>query len=228
MTVDDLVALHPRLWHMAADGSWPSIKEYGLLSTTALLDLYGYEGAKRIEIEALKRPETVKIAADGLPGAVVRDQKPMSDRALTKCLRDGLTPAQWYRLLNEKVFFWLTRERLHKLLAAYAHTPQIVLTLETSTLVKAHADNILLCPINSGSTIMNPAPRGADSFLPIEGFPYESWRKTRGNKRKAVVELVVRGGVPDIAAHVLTVHRVESKSVTELWRRPGDVGDVGP
>lgn len=228
MTVDDLIALHPRLWHMAADGSWPSIQKYGLLSTAALLDLYGYTGEQRLALEAVRRPESVKIIADGLPGAIVRDQKPMSDKALTRCLRDGLTPIEWYRLLNEKVFFWLTRERLRTLLGAYEHAPQIVLTLETATLVKAQANNILLCPINSGSTIMNPTPRGADTFLPIEDFPYEIWRKTRGNKRKAVVELVVAGGVPDIAAHVLAVHRVTGGAVTELWRRSDDVGDVGP
>ncbi|MBN9217652.1 MAG: hypothetical protein J0I79_06845 [Mesorhizobium sp.] len=228
MTVDELVALHPRLWHMAADESWPSIQQYGLLSTSSLLNLYGYNGPARSAIESIKRPESVKIEAPGLPGAIVRDQKPMSDKALNKCLQDGLTPTEWYQSLNEKVFFWLTRSRLQTLLGAYAHTPQIVLTLDTATLVEAHAENILLCPINSGSTIMNPAPRGANSFLPIEDFPFEAWRLKRGNRRKAVVELVVAGGVSDAAEHVLAVHRVADGVVAELWRRPGDVGDVGP
>ncbi|PZV37052.1 DUF7002 family protein [Mesorhizobium kowhaii] len=228
MTVDELTALHPRLWHMAADASWPSIQQYGLLSTSSLLDLYGYKGEERVALESIKRPKSVQIDASGLPGAIVRDQKPMSDKALNKCLQDGLTPIDWYQLLNEKVFFWLTRARLQTLLAAYAHAPQIVLTLDTATLVEAHAENILLCPINSGSTIMNPAPRGAESFLAIEDFPYETWRLKRGNKRKAVVELVVTGGVSDVANHVLAVHRIVNGAVAEIWRRPGDFGDVGP
>ena len=42
MTVDELLATYPRLWHMAMDGSWPSIEKRGLLSTSALLELYGY------------------------------------------------------------------------------------------------------------------------------------------------------------------------------------------
>ena len=37
----------PRLYHMAEAGSWPSIKERGLLSTTALLDLFELEGESR-------------------------------------------------------------------------------------------------------------------------------------------------------------------------------------
>ncbi|MER8655516.1 hypothetical protein [Mesorhizobium sp. M0847] len=228
MTADELIALHPRLWHMAADASWPAIQKYGLLSTSSLLDLYGYDGDKRLALESIKRAESVKIIAPGLPGATVRDQKPMSDKALKKCLQDGLTPIEWYQSLNEKVFFWLTRARLQTLLAAYAHSPQIVLTLDTATVVAAHAENILLCPINSGSTIMNPAPRGAESFLAIEDFPYENWRLKRGNKRKAVVELVVTGGVPDVKDHVLAVHRIVDGAVAEIWRRPGDIGDVGP
>lgn len=228
MNVAELIDLHPRLWHMAADASWPSIERYGLLSTTALLDLYGYEGRERSDLEAAKRPESVRIAAEGLPGAMVRDQKPMSDKALAKCLKDGLKPAEWYRSLNGKVFFWTTRARLHTLLAAYAHAPQLVLTLDTATLLEAHADRVLLCPINSGSTIMNPAPRGAASFLPISDFPYDDWRRKRGNRRKAVVELVIAGGVPDVARHVLSVHRVAAGQVSEIWRREGDAGDVGP
>ena len=45
----------------------------------------------------------------------------MSDAGLYKCLCDGLTPREWYRMLNSKVFFWVTRERLEKMLNARAY-----------------------------------------------------------------------------------------------------------
>jgi hypothetical protein len=32
--------------------------------------------------------------------AWIRDQRPMSDKNLAGCLRDGLTPTDWYRMLN--------------------------------------------------------------------------------------------------------------------------------
>jgi hypothetical protein len=92
----DLVEIYPRLWHMAEDGSWDSIRERGLLSTTALLDLYSVNGPTRISLESTQRPQSVSISRVGLPDAVIRDQKPMSDAALKECLLDGIEPAEWY------------------------------------------------------------------------------------------------------------------------------------
>ena len=46
----DLVRIYPRLFHMAEDGSLPSIQANGLLSATALLDLYGIDGDGRTAI----------------------------------------------------------------------------------------------------------------------------------------------------------------------------------
>ena len=47
MDVDAFIARHPRLYHMAEAGSWPQIERGGLLSTSALLDRFGYEGEER-------------------------------------------------------------------------------------------------------------------------------------------------------------------------------------
>ena len=43
----ELIRDCPTLYHMAECGSWPSIRRHGLLSTSALLDLYGVQGAER-------------------------------------------------------------------------------------------------------------------------------------------------------------------------------------
>lgn len=229
MTVDELLATYPRVWHMAMDGSWPSIKKHGLLSTSAMLDLYGYTGDKRHALEAEHRPDSIPIEAEGLPGAIVRDQKPMSDSVLEKCLLDGLAPEDWYRTLNKKCFFWLSRARLRRLLGAkaYREDPQVVLTVDTASLLKANEKNVLLCPYNSGSTIMKPVKRGNDTFRTIADYDFAAWKKARG-KEGAVVELVVTGGVPDIQDHVLAVHRVYRDEATPLWRKPGSSEDEGP
>lgn len=181
MNEADLIELFPRLWHMAEDESWPSIEAQGLLSTTALVDLYGIEGNVRIRIISQRRPRSIPISRDGLPDAVIRDQIPMTNSALKKCLNDGLTPSEWYAMLNGKVFFWLSQERLRRLLGAkaYRDKTQTVLTVDTASLVKAHGHRISLSPINSGSTIMNPQPRGFDTFLPIDKYPFDSWKKKR-------------------------------------------------
>ncbi len=205
---------------MAEDGSWPGIQAHGLLSTSALLDLYGITGAERSALMSVRRPQSVTMVRDGLPPAVVRDQKPMNDGALRKCLEDGLTPAQWYAMLNAKTFFWVSRDRLDRLLQAraYRRTAQLVLTVETRGLVEANRDRVRLCAINSGATLYAPQPRGASTFLPIAEFPHaEITAKRRGGD--AVVELVVEGGVPAVAAHVLRVERVVGASPSVIWER---------
>ncbi|MGI4798211.1 MAG: DUF7002 family protein [Janthinobacterium lividum] len=202
--LQDLVHANPTLFHMAERGAWPAIQRHGLLSTSALLDLYGVTGAARVALEATRRPDTATLTQPGFPDIAIRDQKPMSDRALESCLTGGMTPPDWYRLLNGKVFFWLTEARLAKLLGArpYRAHEHDVLQLDTARLVAAYRDVITLSRINSGSTIRKAALRGPDTFRTIADYPIR-----RGRER--AVELAVTGGIPDIARYVTDV----------TWRR---------
>jgi hypothetical protein len=67
---------------MAEAGRWPSIARHGLLSTSALLDLFEVHGARRGELEAQHRPESVTLRHPRHGLTVVRDPKPMDDRGL--------------------------------------------------------------------------------------------------------------------------------------------------
>lgn len=98
---EQFLALYPRLYHMAQAGSWPSIMRRGLLSTSALLDLFEVNGIAREAIESQHRPSSVEITHATHGRAIIRDQKPMSEKALLKCLV-GTTPRQWYELLNRR------------------------------------------------------------------------------------------------------------------------------
>ena len=220
MTIDELVGNFPRLYHMAEAGTWESIRKYGLLSTTALLDLFEVNGQRRKQIESAHRPECVTITHPVYGKAVIRDQKPMRESTLLKCLQ-GLSPSQWYQLLNRRTFFWLDSDRLTTLLnaRAYRSRAHCVLTVETKLLLQRHATRITLCPINSGSTIYNPPARGASSFYTIADYPFEERRKTRGRKG-AVAELVVDYSVPDIGEMVISVeHRQQNNLLKRLWMR---------
>lgn len=212
MTEDELAELMrdcPALYHMAARGSWSSIRKHGLLSTSALLDRYKVTGAERNAIEALRRPNSIILKREDLGHAVVRDQFPMDDRGLTRCLEDALAPADWYRLLNAKVFFWLTRDRLLRLLNAglYRMQEHDVLVLDSASLVAAYADKIWFCPINSGCTKPFPHPRGTTTFRRIANYPYATYRAKR-KRGERVVELAVDYAVPDIATYVTRVVRM--------------------
>ena len=220
MTQEELVALYPRLWHMAHEGSWPSIRDRGLMSVSAMLDEYNVPDKEQVLLESTHRPECVVLRKAGFPCAVLRDQKPMSDVRLTRCLRDGLSPRQWYELLNSRCFFWLSPSRIWSLLKARAYraSTQTVLTIDTASLVAAYGERIWLSPINSGSALFNPQPRGLGTFYRVADFPFTERRSTR-RLQDAVVELVVDHSVPDIANHVLAVHAVRGTEVlSELWR----------
>src|SRR5690242_18502139 len=104
---------------MAESGSLPGIRRHGLLSTSALLDLFEIAGSERYNIESCRRPGSVVISHPVHGQAVIRDQKPMSEEMLRRCLI-GLTPRQWFELLNHKVFFWADGDRLQRLLGARA------------------------------------------------------------------------------------------------------------
>ncbi len=222
MTEDELLQNYPRLYHMAEHGSFESIRDRGLLSASALLDLYGVGGNDRLMIEERRRPESIVLTRQGLPDAVIRDNKPMSDSALAKCLQDGLTAYEWYRILNGKTFFWLHKNRLHRLFQAKAYRDRAhtILTVDTASLLAAHRDEILLSPINSGSTIMNPRPRGKGTFQAIAKFPFAERRKGRALE-DTVAELTVAYSVPDIMDHLLVAQRVLNDQVEDIWRRPG-------
>ena len=136
---------------------------------------------------------------------VLRDQKSVSDRALAKCLRDGLSPEDWHDRLNARVFFWLSRARVLTLLAgrAYQGRAHEILEVETAPFVAAHRDRIELSPINSGATGQFPAPHGADTFWGIDAYSYARWHSRRRGER--AVELTVPEREPHIARFVRRV-----------------------
>ena len=218
--LDELLADCPTLYHMAERGSWPSIRAIDLLSTSALLDSYEVSGLTRYGIEAQRRPSGVALSNAGRAQAVVRDQLPMDDKGLQRCLRDGISPEKWYRLLNAKVFFWLTRERLVRLLNAGTYRAQEhdVLELDSKSLIRAHADNVWLCAINSGCTKPYPHPRGHSTFQRIGDYPYADWKAKR-RRGERVVEVAVDCGVTDAVKYVKRVVRMKkSEEINSIFQ----------
>lgn len=216
--LQELLRRHPRFWHMAEVGSWPSIREHGLLSTSALLTRFGVEGDARRVVEAERRPEKVRLERDG-DWAVVRDNKPLNERKLARALQDGLTPADWYRILNARVFFWLSFKRLLTLLNAGAYRDAVheVIELDGAALVMTCRERVVLSPINSGATGPFATARGLGTFRSIEDYDYAG-RRARG--LEPVVELAVLGGVPDLARFASRVVRMRGDREEEVvWER---------
>lgn len=202
MTPEQFVARVPRLFHMAQDGSWESIQHYGLLSTSALLDLFEVEGPERECIESARRPESVRIHHARYGTAVVRDNRPMNDRALRRCLV-AMEPREWYELLNRRCFFWCSGDRLRTMLKArpYREQAHVVLTLDSAALLRSCADQASVTYINTGATLYDPPKRGRHTFVPLVDAP-----------DRLPVELVVPGGVADVRRAVVRVDRMQGES----------------
>ena len=218
METKEVIEVYPRLYHMAHADAWPGIQQHGLLSTSALLDLFEIKGDHRYAIEACRRPENVVIEHPVHGRAVIRDNKPISDSALARCL-EGISPADYYCLLNSRVFFWLTEQRLRGLLNARAFKthPNLVLTIDTASLIDKYEDKVTLSPINSGSTLYNPPKRGAFTFKRIGDYDFEYWRQKR-SRQTAIAELAVDYAIPDITPLLLKaeIHDPDG-SLSTLW-----------
>lgn len=196
----------PRLYHMAHHEALPSIRRHGLLSTSALLDLFEVNGARRMEIETRMRRECVEIRHPKHGVAVIRDQKPiMNDRRLEQSLGGTATAAEFHLLLNSKVFFWVNPDRLAGLRAAVAYRgePQLVLTFSTQRLAEAFGGQMMLCPMNSGACKPMAHSRSPAIFQRVGDYDFEFWRRRKGKAIKAVVECTVERAVLDVERFIL-------------------------
>ena len=192
----------PRLFHMAEAGSWPAIQRHGLLSTSALLDLFEIEGELRERLESARRPESVAIEHPVHGTAWIRDNKPINEKVLRRTLV-GMTEPEFYRLLNGRVFLWLTEKRLAKLRAAppYRDRRHDILVVSTERLLSEYGDRVELSPLNSGA--VHPAadyPRGHGTFSRIADYPWARRKQTAPGE--PIVEVTVPYAIPDLADYV--------------------------
>ena len=218
MKPEDLWRRYPVLYHIAWGGSWPSIKEHGLLSTKALLRSYGKNETEIKELTQARRGHWVNIDCPGRPRAVLRDQKPLTDAGLRTALGGSAEPWQWYDLINSMVFFWPTTRRLETMISAsaYKKVTQDVLVVDAKALVRLEQPHIRLSRMNSGSTRRGARARDMSLFKRFEDYPFETrWRKqgTAG----AVAEVCVVEGVEKIREAVVDVkHGLPGEILAEL------------
>lgn len=205
LTAEYIATRWPRLFHMAESGTWSSIQQHGLLSTSALLDLFEIEGDERESIESVRRAESVTISHDVYGSVVIRDNKPINETVLRRTL-DGMSLAEWYRLLNGRVFFWLNQSRLDRLRNAgeYRDRRHDVLTIDTAALLENYGSVVELSPMNSGAVHAGAKyRRGRYTFSRVPDYPWAA--RVRANRLEPIVELTVPAKVPDIASFVLDV-----------------------
>ena len=183
MTPEELAFKHPRLYHITSPNSWPLIKLLGLCSAQSLMQQL--EPQKSYLLKQ-RRSDSIVIHHTDLGQAVLTDQRPLSVKALTRCLDNELAPQDWLTELNRRVFFWADRSGAERLLKAKTnrHRARNVLIFDTYRLACDYAEYIQLSAINTGSTIRKPARRGLATYTPMLKHSYAEWRKLRGGNDK--------------------------------------------
>jgi hypothetical protein len=211
MDRDELIERFPRVFHLTEAGAWTSIQRHGLLSTSALLDLFKVAEPSRSQIEARPRPDDVVLEHPRAGRAVVRDNRPLRPDILRRCLEGSVS--DWCRLLNARVFLWATERRLHTHLRARGHRRRAreVITIDTGLLLGRHAESVTLCAFNSGSALYPNAPRrGADSFLAVDAYPLD-----------AVAEVCVDRALANVREIALSVTAIDEDGAERtIWTGP--------
>ena len=204
MTPNELATRLPRLHHITDRAAWPMIERHGLLTTHGIVERFVTDRATRERLRTERRTDVI-VVRDGPDGRVtINDNLPLHPGPLARALDDGLTPTDWLRMLNGRVFFWPDLERGAGFLRAGRRggREKLLLTLDTRSLAAAHHGRVDLAPINTGSAVRVPARRGLATFTPASEVGWDEWRRLRGRLDR-VAEVSVRGGVPDALDHLV-------------------------
>ena len=227
VTPQNFSVLYPRLYHMAHEDAWPAIQRYGLLTTQSILKLWEIGSSQRTLVQKQIRKNPIELMHQQHGKVVIRDQRSMHENKLRPALID-CTPEQWCQLLNSKVFFWPSLERLLTHMAARMNRGRthLVLTIDAYRFIRAYENKITLCPINSGNTIPFAQKRGKETFMRMRDYPFAA-RRGRG-AYSTVVELTVDQDVPDILDFLIAVdYRMSSEGKTLHISRVAEPPQMG-
>lgn len=191
-----------QIYHLAEMENLSSIVKHGLMSTERLLDLAQVSNTRRPGLLRGHRQDHVQLT----DGIVIRDQRPMPPSALASALEPGLSPADWYALLNGFVFLWPDRGRLERHLRACKGRPQALLTFDSREILGQFAGDIFVSPINTGNARRKPARRGWETFVPYKTWLEQGWPS--GARNRPPAEVVLRGVLPVKAPYLIDIVRV--------------------
>jgi hypothetical protein len=143
-----------------------------LFSANTLIDMTGDDLLQNIK--QVRRPshQTIIIGDDRF---YLRDQRPISELALSKCLSNDWNVSDFLFHLNERVFMWPTLNRLWKHFKRYEQENPTIFRFSTREILEANP-HVKFCRLNSGATRPNShlggiAPlRGIESFVVAEQF----------------------------------------------------------
>lgn len=173
MDLEQFIEKTPYLYHLTSQANAANIiVRRQLFSANQLITLSGDDAIQNIK--RVKRQNHLQLIVDGV-AISLRDQQPISQVALPKCLTDGWNIGDFLYHLNERVFMWPTIGRLWSHFGRYESEKPVIFRFSTKDLLAANP-HVKFCRLNSGATRANSylggkAPeRGPNTFQSATDF----------------------------------------------------------
>ena len=173
MDIEKFIKERPYLYHLTSKtNSTHIIAQKQLYSANELIKMA--KDKSNLSIGRQKRLTHCELIIKGAP-YYLRDQRPISEKALAKCLTDGWDVGDFLHHLNERVFMWPTLERLWRHFNRYKPEKPVIFRFPTREIISANP-HVEFCRLNSGATRANsylggkPPARGSQTFLPANLF----------------------------------------------------------
>ena len=200
----------PHFFHIAEPLNLASIKHDGLLSAERLIRRT-ICGEKEVdELLGRHRHEPLVLG----DGTIIRDQKPMPPGLLATALCDGMTPSDWYRLVNGFVFLWANEERFSRHLSAFQGRPQVILRFDARRLLADLGHLVFLSPINCGNARRKAVARSHKLFVPYRDWLHQGWPAMGSQHRPRFslpAEVLIRDHLP-LTPYLIDEHPTGSRS----------------
>lgn len=135
---------------------------------------------------------------------VLRDQGKLKTGLLADLLDPAWTVEDWCRHLNDHVFFIPGQTKpFEALRSAYAGSPQVLLELDTASLLAAYGSLVRVATLNTGATGRGKGQRGPATFVSALRYAGQPSRTQ---------EVAVRADVGDLGDHLRAAWLLEPDS----------------
>jgi hypothetical protein len=184
-----------RVLHLTHAENWPAIRVQGLLTARTLVERCVADQGGRDQYLARPRPVGLPpLHHPDLGTVLLRDQGKLKAGLLAELLDKPWTVEDWCRHLNDHVFFFPGRTKpFEALRSAYAAGPQVLLELDTRSLLAEYDSLVKVATLNTGATGRGKGMRGPGTFV--------SARRYAGSSSR-IQEVAVRADVGDLRDHL--------------------------